>query len=445
MQKLDLMSKTVDNKLDNIQKKLDTTESKVENTELKIEQTLGTIQKQLEHNEKRICGIERKIDDITETAEMAMVKANVTGKEVQELKVSVTFKQSEMDVLKTEVKNMKEGIKHIANNSTQRTHVCDSGKIQSENQVLSQKIENLENYSRRNNIVIEGLREPERENPHQAAAFIFHALHMPIPSYERCHRLGKPSPHKPRPLIIRLTHFRDKVSMFRNTVQLSGNAKGLRFADDLAHETKKKQTELFPALMYAKKLDKKARFVNDKILYRGKLYGKDNLKSMPGIDIQKACCLKGNGMTIFSGELCPLSNLYSVVFDVNGEKFQSTEHFYQVKKCEDYGEMELAGEIRAVTTPREAMFIGKQIRPDDTWLRSKGDKIMREGIKHKFSVPEMRDFLIQTTGFLGEATRHNYWGIGHNLHTNGAQNINNWNGSNTLGKILVDIRKELKG
>jgi hypothetical protein len=43
--------------------------------------------------------------------------------------------------------------------------------------------------------------------------------------------------------------------------------------------------------MYAKKVDSRAaRFINDKILFRGKLYDRNELESMPGINMEKACC-----------------------------------------------------------------------------------------------------------------------------------------------------------
>jgi ribA/ribD-fused uncharacterized protein len=264
---------------------------------------------------------------------------------------------------------------------------------------------------------------------------------MPIPSYDRCHRLGKPTAYKNRPFIIRLTNYRDKIAMFRNTRHLKGNAKNLSLKDDMSEETKRKQAELYPALLYAKRTDRKARFINDKILFRGKLYDKDNMHKMPGIDITKAGCVKGNGVTLFSGELCPLSNLFSINFNVDGEEFPSNEHFYQIKKCEDYNRKDIANLIRTTISPREAMYIGKQIRPDDAWLEGKGKQIMYQGIKGKFSNVSMKQFLQETTGALGEATRHKFWGIGHNLHADGAQNISNWDRANALGKILIDLRE----
>ena len=444
MEKLNNMSKNVDDKLSNIQNKLETTESKVENNA----QTLVIIQQQMKNNENRISEVERHVVNVEGKANDNAVKLDGTEKRVGELHDSIHFTQNELDSLKSDVNDMKTRMREVtaAKISTQSacTHECNTSTVQVENQELTDKIVKLENYSRRNNIIIEGLTEPKGENPHQAVAYICHALQMPIPHYERVHRLGKPNPYKPRPLIIRLSHFRDKVTFFQNTRFLRGNARSLIFKDDLAPETKKRQAELQTALMYVKRVDKMARFINDKILFRGRLYGKEELANMPGVEIDKACCLKGNGTTVFSGELCPLSNLFSVNFEIHGKRYQSNEHFYQSTKCLDFGKPDLVKDIMAEPSPRQAMYIGRQVKPDDQWLKSKGENIMRQGIEAKFRNEEMKKYLISTTGTLGEATKHKFWGIGHTLHTDGNKNIANWYGENTLGKMLTELRENIK-
>ena len=220
-------------------------------------------------------------------------QTSTTNMEVQDLKSSLTFTQRDVDTLKNELETLKTNVKHPPVGSTQTEHAkCPAAKVKSENEALHKKIVDLKNYSRRNNIIIEGLVEPKGENPHHAANYIFHMLQMPVPRYERCHRLGKPSRFKSRPLIIRLSYFGDKLAMFKNTRNLKGNAQSLSFRDDIAVETKQKQAELYPALMYARNVDKRARMVGEKILYMGKLYSKKDLNNMPGIDMTKACCRK---------------------------------------------------------------------------------------------------------------------------------------------------------
>jgi predicted NAD-dependent protein-ADP-ribosyltransferase YbiA (DUF1768 family) len=69
---------------------------------------------------------------------------------------------------------------------------------------------------------------------------------------------------------------------------------------------------------------------------------------------------------------------------------------------------------------------------------------MSKGIRAKFSAAGMKQHLLASSGTLGEATRHSYWGIGHNLHSEGANLIANWDGENVLGTLLTELREELK-
>jgi ribA/ribD-fused uncharacterized protein len=72
---------------------------------------------------------------------------------------------------------------------------------------------------------------------------------------------------------------------------------------------------------------------------------------------------------------------------------------------------------------------------------------MRIAVKAKFTQhPELRKKL-QETGDkrLGEANpRDKYWGIGTSSDTSKAKDPSKWPGKNTLGKILEEIRTELK-
>jgi ribA/ribD-fused uncharacterized protein len=232
--------------------------------------------------------------------------------------------------------------------------------------------------------------------------------------------------------------------MLKNTRLLKGNARSLTFKDDFSSDTKKMQAELQPALRYVRRFDRTAHFVNDKILYRGKLYSKEDLGNMPGIQIDKACCMKGNGITLFSGELCPLSNLYSAPMVINSKLYPSNEHYYQSEKCRDHGKPGIAEEIMKEHRPREAMYIGKQVKPNQKWLQSRGEAIMRKGIEAKFQNEQLKKYLAESTGTLGEATMHPFWGIGHNMHMDSSKLIANWNGANKLGKLLQDLRKSIK-
>jgi ribA/ribD-fused uncharacterized protein len=228
--------------------------------------------------------------------------------------------------------------------------------------------------------------------------------------------------------------------MFRNAKHLRGS--GIFLKDDVCKNTQRKQTMLKPILNLAREEDRHARFINDKILFQGQLYSLDNHKNMP-IDTERATCRKGNGVTVFSGELCPLSNLHPVSITIDGKPYGSSEHFYQTRKCEELGNTRLAAQVYQAETPRQAMEIGKTLRPTQQWTETVGAAIMTKGVAAKFQINKMKEFLLGTKGAIGEGTKHPHWGIGHNMHTKDALLVTNWDGSNLMGKILTELRENI--
>jgi hypothetical protein len=357
------------------------------------------------------------------------------------------FTQGEVQDLKEEFKTVKEKFKSIETNHTNisQTNIALSTQIQQiqkEKENCSAKFDDLENYSRRENVICEGVPEHKYEKTLEVAHRIFRTLHMPTPPIQRCHRFGPPAnnTNKPRPFIIRLVHYQAKTQMYRNARYLRGTS--IIIKDDFCKNTLRKQTALKPILAQAKREDKRTKFVNEKILFHGQLYGIDDLQNMP-LDTESATCRKGDGTTVFSGELCPLSNLHPANIYIDGNPFGSSEHYYQTKKCQEHGNSALAAQIRQAVTPREAMNMGKAIKPSKQWTSTVGVQIMTQALKAKFQIPEMKNYLCATAGVIGEGTKHPFWGVGHNLHTPEAMLVANWYGDNLMGKILTELRQDL--
>ena len=178
---------------------------------------------------------------------------------------------------------------------------------------------------------------------------------MRVPPIQRAHRIGGYRKGSNRAIIIRLVSYQDKIQMYKNAKHLKGSTVFLK--DDVTRETAQKQEEVKPYLMEAKKEDRSARFVYDKIKFKGKLYGVDD-KQERTRHLHNPGCRIRNGITCFTGELCPLSNLYAVQIMVDNEKYKSVEHFYQSAKCAAHGKEELAVKIKTARSGREAMNMG---------------------------------------------------------------------------------------
>ena len=128
------------------------------------------------------------------------------------------------------------------------------------------------------------------------------------------------------------------------------------------------------------------------------------------------------------------SNFAKYGVELDGQWWKTTEHYFQAQKFldEDYKE-----KIRNVPDPKTAANLGRSravpIRED--WERVKDD-VMRKAVLKKFQThPELRELLLSTGDeeIVENAPGDCYWGCG----ADGS-------GTNMLGKILQEIRSELR-
>ncbi|MDE6209502.1 MAG: NADAR family protein [Lachnospiraceae bacterium] len=128
------------------------------------------------------------------------------------------------------------------------------------------------------------------------------------------------------------------------------------------------------------------------------------------------------------------SNFAHYGFKLDGKWWMTSEHYFQAQKFYD---TQYEEEIRLLDNPMKAAEMGRNrdlpLRKD--WEQVKDD-IMRKAVFEKFTQnKEIRDILVST----GEATiientiNDYYWGCG-----------KNGSGKNMLGKILMELREELR-
>jgi N-glycosidase YbiA len=129
------------------------------------------------------------------------------------------------------------------------------------------------------------------------------------------------------------------------------------------------------------------------------------------------------------------SNFAHYPIELKGKLWPTSEHYFQAQKFAGTEHEEV---IRLEKSPMIAARMGrdrtKPMRPD--WESVKDD-IMREAVRAKFQQhPELRETLLAT----GDATivehtqNDRYWGDG-----------GDGSGKNMLGRILTEIRAELRG
>jgi hypothetical protein len=127
-----------------------------------------------------------------------------------------------------------------------------------------------------------------------------------------------------------------------------------------------------------------------------------------------------------------LSNMYMLpepFTDVFGVSWWTTETYYVSRKTSD---LELR-KVISVMEPHEAKRAGRKIYLVNNWEDIKVE-VMRKALDYKFSIPAMRDKLIATGDLYIEET--NWWG-------DTFWGVCKGQGDNILGKLLMEIRKEI--
>ena len=133
----------------------------------------------------------------------------------------------------------------------------------------------------------------------------------------------------------------------------------------------------------------------------------------------------------FEGEYNFLSNFHPAIIEYESRTWATVEHAYQAAKTDNKFEKEM---IRKEPYPGGATRIGKTVCINDNWDYIRVD-IMKELLKLKFAIPELRDKLIATGDeelIEGNTWKDNFWGV------------YKGDGKNYLGRLLMEIRGELR-
>ncbi|KAI4458221.1 odorant receptor [Holotrichia oblita] len=129
---------------------------------------------------------------------------------------------------------------------TLKTYSASIDQLKEENLTLRNKMDNLEQYSRRNNIRISGLVEEQNENLQEKVLnFCRDKLNVSAESrdIDRVHRLGKPGKTSPRCVIIKFTNYGSKQKILAARKKLKGSKEKCFVTEDLT----KSRYELYRA------------------------------------------------------------------------------------------------------------------------------------------------------------------------------------------------------
>jgi ribA/ribD-fused uncharacterized protein len=134
-----------------------------------------------------------------------------------------------------------------------------------------------------------------------------------------------------------------------------------------------------------------------------------------------------------SDQFGEFSNFAPFPIDLDGQRWPTSEHYFQAQKFEDDAYRE---KIRKTKSPMHAARLGRdrkqKLRPD--WESVKLG-IMHQAVMAKFTQHEELRRLLLSTGearIVEHTENDHYWGDG-----------GNGSGENMLGRILMQVRQQL--
>ncbi len=417
-------------KLDTLEERLDKLEKldKLEDDMAEIQQSITGIQSASTQQAEQLKQIEDQVKDIENGTEFL-------EHEVEDLKSADEKKQEEIDDLKRALKQ----------------NQLEARALRRRNSDLMKYAVELETYSRRENLVFEGIEEKEKENTWENIVTVM-KNHMKLDNIQdikiqRCHRIGKPNQaaKKPRPIIVRFLCYPDRMRVWANRRNLKGT--NIFLNEDLPKSVQSTRRTLRPYLKIAQKSDQHATIRNDKLLYKGKYY---DLHEIPRDILWQSdsgpFTKKINNYICFGGRSSIFSNFFPAPLEIDGTQFNCNEQFYQFQKALDAGQERKASAILATVDPVEQKKIGDSCKNDKAWYTEHGLTVMRHGITEKFRQNPSLYHVLQEVSkccFVECNVHDKYWGNGLALNNDANKDVVSWEGKNMLGQCYEKVCQEL--
>lgn len=410
-----------------------------------------------------------------EPAWFSMYKAEIYSK-LDNLQLNL---ESEISKLRTDIVDVQKCAEDAHNIATEALRRADTteqniSKLQTQNQDLqnkllemTSKITALESQSRRSNLKIYGIPEPQREDWAATESIVrnifltnfkFSTDEVQKIMIERTYRLGpfkkNATPVSPRPIIVRFTHYKDRQKVWDSRTNLK-NTK-IWLAEDYPAEIEEKRKILYPLLRAAlafreKKLhDIKQVALNlDKLVINNTSYAVEDLNKLPKFLQPESTAKRESESTLaFYSRNAILSNFYlKAPFALDGATFSSTEKYYQYQKACSFNDMETARSIMKEDDPLTCSRLGKEVKnyENSTWMAQAEETLLRANTAKFLQNEQARNELLASGDkVLAESTKNKTWGSGLALSDIDALNETKWPGKNLMGKILMKIRSDLK-
>ena len=239
---LGLLDKSKDLKWDKLMSKIDDISKQTED--------IKDIKKVVAEVKADILAFKEKTSDIEKALNIYIEKTETIEKKVKELEKT----QDLIGLLENELK-----------------------ATECENKRLKEQILMQESYSRRNNLIFDGITEQQQENTLLVLKhFLTSTLRFSTQECNSlliasCHRIGRFQKGKNRPIIAKFVLDTERNKVWMQKSLLKNTSYVLR--EDYPSEIENRRKLMYPLFLEAKQKDQKSRLNGDKVVYMGKSYG----------------------------------------------------------------------------------------------------------------------------------------------------------------------------
>lgn len=143
-----------------------------------------------------------------------------------------------------------------------------------------------------------------------------------------------------------------------------------------------------------------------------------------------------------------LSNFEKCYIKYKGHLFATTEQAFMWEKAVFFNDHESASKILKEENPAKAKKLGREVKnfDDSKWSEVCYEIMYKINYEKYFQNTRLKNILLNTGDKILVETnfRDTRWAIGLSAEDDRVLDESQWQGENLLGKVLMEVRKELK-
>ena len=369
---------------------------------------------------------------------------NTTVTDLKGLQAKLTSLESQLTATTNRLDDTQEQLKSAQKERKEHSKVLRK---------LDKKYLKDEEEFRRCTLLIDGANERDNKRPKVVIETPLKDLGVEYKEADirSAYRLGPIRTRISRPRSIKITFASSttKGEIFKDIDKLKNLDawKGIRLSDAISPLEQNQQRHLRCIYAVARAQNLNVKLRGSTIIFDDIKYTYKDIESLPhGLTMEKAKIVNVSDGVAFQSHHAFMSNMFICLIKHEGIEYKSAEHFYSAEMARFHDRLDLIDDILGARDGYAAKRIVRSIKIKDEWHITKIE-IMKKIITSKFDQNDsLRDRLIQTKGFLYEATKADLdFACGFTLSQAKEISKNKITGKYILGELLVEYRDNILG